>query len=117
MAYSGFDEGSTTISVPLTFKSSNGWDTGIQVQNLGTIETIATAVHHLANGGSIVEADAIPPGESRTFYQPANGNLPTGHVGSATITSNNGQPLVAIVNEVNYTRPGDAAMVYEGINY
>jgi hypothetical protein len=117
MAYSGFDEGTTTISVPLTFKSSNGWDTGIQVQNLGTIETIATVVHHLPNGGSIVEADAILPGESRTFYQPANSALPIGHVGSATITSNNGQPLVAIVNEVNYSRSGDAAMVYEGINY
>ena len=28
-----------------------------------------------------------------------------------------GQPIVAIVNEVNYTRPGDASMAYEGINF
>ncbi len=119
MAYSGFSGGTPSISIPLTFRDSNGWDTGIQVQNLGVIESIVTVEHFRTDtGGRVaVEAEGIPPGESRTFYQPANANLAPGHVGSAVITSNNGQPIVAIVNEVNYLRGGDAAMAYEGINY
>jgi len=119
MAYSGFSGGTPDISIPLTFRDSNGWDTGIQVQNLGAIESIVTVEHYRTDTGSrvAVEAEAIPPGQSRTFYQPENANLAPGHVGSAVITSNNGQPIVAIVNEVNYLRGGDAAMAYEGVNY
>jgi len=119
MAYSGFAAGSVNISIPLTFKQSNGWDTGIQVQNLGGIEAIVTVEHFRTDLGArvAVEAQAIPPGDSRTFYQPANTGLQPGHVGSAVITSSNGQPIVAIVNEINYVRGGDEAMTYEGINY
>jgi hypothetical protein len=119
MAYSGFGAGTPEISIPLTFKDSNGWDTGIQVQNLGSIETLVTVEHFRTDtGGRVaVEADVIAPGSSVTFYQPANPNLAPGHVGSAVVSSDSGQPIVAIVNEVNYFRGGDAAMAYEGINY
>jgi hypothetical protein len=119
MAYSGFGGGTPEISIPLTFRDSNGWDTGIQVQNLGSIETLVTVQHYRTDIGSLVavEADVIAPGGSVTFYQPSNPNLTAGHVGSAVVSSNNGQPIVAIVNEVNYIRGGDAAMAYEGINY
>jgi hypothetical protein len=72
--------------------------------------------YFLPGGQTIVDATLISPGNSDTFYQPDRLDIPTGTVGSARLTSN-GAPIVAIVNEVNYTRSGDASMAYEGINY
>jgi hypothetical protein len=116
MAYAGFSAGTTNVSVPLTFKGANGWDTGVQVQNLGSVDTVVTITHFVPSGFSISETDTVIAGNSVTFYQPANPALPAGLTGSAIVTSS-GQPIVAIVNEVNYIRGGDSAMAYEGINY
>jgi hypothetical protein len=117
MAYTGFGEGTGNISVPLTFKRSAGWDAGIQVQNVGNTETAVAVVHYSAAGGTTEERATIPVGRSKTFYLPGNADLADGHMGAALINSSNGQPIVAIVNLVNPQRAGDAAMVYEGINY
>ncbi len=117
MGYNGFPGGTTRISIPLVFKNSNAWDTGIQVQNLGGVPTAITINYFSQLGGLLAsESQVAQPGDSVTFYQPANASLPNGLVGSATVTSD-GQQIVAIVNEVNYLRGGDAAMAYEGINY
>ncbi|MEA2639047.1 MAG: hypothetical protein QOF51_441 [Chloroflexota bacterium] len=116
MGYDGFSAGTSNISIPLIFKGSGGWDTGVQVQNLGSVETAVTIVYTLPSGITVSEVATVAAGDSVTFYQPANPNLPSGLVGAATVTSS-GQPIVAIVNEVNYARGGDAAMAYEGINY
>lgn len=117
MAYAGFYAGTPNVSVPLVFKGANGWDSGIQVQNLGSVDTIATVRYYLPAGGTSFAAIDIPARESNTFYPPADANLPPGTVASALVTSINGQPIIAIVNEVNYTRAGDGSMAYEGINY
>jgi hypothetical protein len=117
MGYNAFPAGTTRISVPLVFKNSNGWDTGVQVQNLGAVPTVVVITYFAITGGPLTsETQVVQPGDSATFYQPANASLPAGLVGSATITSD-GQQIVAIVNEVNYLRNGDAAMAYEGLNY
>ena len=117
MGYNGFASGTTRISIPLVFKNSNGWDTGVQVMNLGSVPTAVVITYFSQLGGLLAsETEVAQPGDSVTFYQPANESLPSGLVGSATVTSD-GQPIVAIVNEVNYLRGGDAAMAYEGINY
>jgi len=116
MQYSAFSAGTSSISIPLIFKDANAWDTGVQVQNLGTIETTLTITYFLPTGFSLGESAVVAPGDSVTFYQPSNPSLPSNLTGSATVTST-GQPIVAIVNEVNYIRGGDAAMAYEGINY
>jgi len=118
MGYNGFSTGTTRVSVPLVFKDANqGWDTGVQVQNLGSVPTSISIAFFGQVGGLLAsESNVVQPGDSVTFYQPANAQLPSGLVGSATVTSD-GQPIVAIINEVNYLRGGDAAMAYEGINY
>jgi hypothetical protein len=118
MGYNGFSTGTTRVSVPLVFKNANqGWDTGVQVQNLGTVPTsISISYFNEVSGLLASESEVAQPGDSVTFYQPANATLPAGLVGSATVTSD-GQPIVAIINEVNYLRGGDASMSYEGINY
>ncbi|MBM2812370.1 MAG: hypothetical protein HW416_3129 [Chloroflexi bacterium] len=116
LGYSAFSTGTSSISIPLVFNDYQTWNTGVQVQNLGTADAFITITYALLNGLTISETDTAGPGNSVTFYQPANTALPTNFVGSATVTSN-GQPIVAIVNEVNYARGGDAAMAYEGINH
>lgn len=116
MAYTGFGGGTSTISVPVIAKNWNNWDTGIQVQNLGASDAVVNVTYHLPGGQTEVEAALIPVGSSETFYQPANPTLPPGTIGAAMVTAPGGQPIVAIVNQVNYAVPGDGSMVYEGIN-
>ena len=114
MSYNTLSGGTTTVNAPLLFKNFNNWNTGLQVQNVGTAATHATVTYYGAGGTWTEEAD-IEPGASHTFYQPANPSLPDGFVGSAVVESD-GQPIVAVINETNYARSGDAAMSYTGIN-
>jgi len=118
MAYGGFANGTPNISVPVVFKGSNGWDSGIQVQNLAATDTRVNVTYHLPGSGPIAgEGALIAAGSSTTFYQPDNAGIPPNSIGAALVTSQGGQPIVGIVNEVNYTRNGDGSMSYEGINY
>ena len=118
MSYSCFSGGTKNISTPLLFKRYNNWDTGIQVQNIGAGTTTVTVTYYRSNGpgGPWTDSHTLSAYESYTFYQPANAALPDDFVGSAVITSTT-QSIVAIVNEVNYTRLGDTSMSYGGMNY
>src|SRR5581483_4675731 len=117
MAYSGFNTGTPQISIPVVFKGSNGWDSGVQVQNLGAADATVNITYYLPGGQHAVDAALIAAGSSDTFYQPDNPSIPPNTIGSAIVASVTGAPIVAIVNEVNYTRPGDASMSYEGVNF
>jgi len=110
-SYDGALGGSVVLSAPLLFKNANGWDTGIQVQNVGDTTADVLITYFASDGGGTwVDRGAVEPGQSATFYQPANADLPNGFVGSAIISSIGDQPLVAIVNQVNTMR--DVAMTY-----
>jgi hypothetical protein len=117
MAYTGFSGGTPNVSVPVVFKASNNWDSGVQVQNLGSTDAFVTIRYFLPSGAPAVDTANVSARDSYTFYQPGDPNLPSGLTGSAIVTSVNNQPIIAIVNEVNYSRVGDFSMVYEGINY
>ncbi len=117
MAYSGFGAGTPRVSVPVIFRDAGGWDTGIQVQNLGTSDAFVTVTYHLPGGISFSDTGLIAVRSSTTFYQGEHPALAPGTIGAATVTSAGGQPIVAIVNEVNYSRSGDSSMTYGGINY
>jgi hypothetical protein len=118
MAYSAFGPGSPNVSIPVIFKGSAGWDTGVQVQNLAPTDATVNIQYYLPGGGiGAVDAARIPAGGSTTFYQPDQSAIPPNTIGSALISSLGGEPIVAIVNEVNYTHQGDASMAYEGINF
>ena len=82
----------------------------------GAVPTAVTITFYSGVGLLASETQVVQPGDSATFYQPSNTNLPNGLVGSATMTSD-GQAIVAIVNQVNYLLGGDAAMatVREGL--
>jgi hypothetical protein len=99
----------TTMVAPVVFRNraTNGtWNTGIQVQNLGGEVAQLSVAYRASEGSTAVMIDRanIPPGASRTFYQPTADLLPNGFVGSATLLVENGQLLSGLVNEVNYDR-------------
>jgi hypothetical protein len=113
LAYSGFASGSERVFVPLLFKSYNGWNTGLQVQNLASSPAQVLVTYRRANGpgGPWQERQLVPPRSAVTFFQPANAELPDGFVGSAVVEGGTGAALVAVVNEVNRDGSGTS---YEG---
>jgi hypothetical protein len=101
MSYEAATTGRPTVNAPLLFRNANGWNTGLQVQNVGSEDAEVIVTYRATDGGPWYEASWIAPGSSFTFYQPASDVLPNGFVGSAVVTSLNQQPLVGIVNETN----------------
>jgi hypothetical protein len=118
MGYGGFTVGSSTVALPLVMANNNGFYTGIQVQNVGTVATDVT-IDYTANtagaGNPTDDTFNLAPGASQTLIQ--NGGQWVGvgkYVGGASITNSATQPLVAIVNQV---LPSPAlGTAYEGFN-
>jgi hypothetical protein len=114
-SYESVGIGGVRLNAPLLFKEAGGWNTGLQVQNVGSRVTQVTVTYRASSGaGEWREQASIGPGAAVTLYQPANAQLPNGFVGSAIVTSNNAQPLVGIVNAVNSTRGNAMAYVALG---
>jgi hypothetical protein len=98
-AYSGFSAGANSVTVPLLFKGSFGFNSFFNVQNTGTADTNVTVTY--SGGGlsaPVTESKAVKPGSSERFDQTANASLPAGFNGSAIVTSS-GQPIAAAVVE------------------
>ncbi len=106
LGYNGFTGGgSTEVSLPLIMSNNNGFFTGIQVQNVGTAQTVVTVDYGTNIGGTFNptnETATLDPGESATFLQNTGQFSTPKYVGSATITS--AQPVVAIVNQLKSGR-------------
>jgi hypothetical protein len=94
-SYGGFSSGATTVNLPLIMKSNAGFmHTWFNVQNTGT----SVADVHINYQGGCTEAATIQPNSSQTFDQKTSSCLPSGHVGTATITST--QPVAAVVMRI-----------------
>ena len=93
--------GNYLAAAPYMLKAVDNWRTGIQVQNLGT-QTASVKLQFLdTNGGQrAVFTEGIAAGQSKTWDLANIGNIPNGWIGSAWAYSENGQPIIAIVNEV-----------------
>lgn len=127
-----------TISMPLVKEDFGGSvvnTTGVQVQNVGSSATTVTLTYSWSdasgsNSGvvSFTHTDSIAPGASKTFYRVANGgttnlNVLSGSLSTlnktnsgVVISSNNGQPVVAIANESSLTGSLQDTKNYEGFN-
>jgi len=115
-AYAAAASGATSLVAPVIFKNraTDGvWNTGIQLQNLGTEAAQVTATYMASDNPGLLwtETLAIAPGAAETLYQAARPMLPDGFVGSAQITVTNGVPITGVVNEVNYEQ--EISSVYE----
>lgn len=113
---SGFAEGATVVQLPLLMRNNGGYNTWFSVQNAGavdaTIEVAFFAGSTAGNDWQWVNPDHDPlsgltenqvslaPGQAYYFDQAMMPELGDRFIGSATVTSVNGQPLVASAVEV-----------------
>jgi len=109
--------GSTDVIAPLFQYWNAGYQSSLQVQNMGDVPTEVTIEYTPGEIGGTVygtaceETHEIQPGASEifglfAFYFPGNDcydkNPGTAFVGSAHVKTNSaGQPLVAVVNQMN----------------
>ncbi len=97
----GLTAGSTSVSLPLIMRANSGFDTWLNVQNAGNVDTTVTISYKPGSVGSATtETALIKAGAAHTFDQQNNANLGAKFIGSATVTTNNSQPIVAVVNQV-----------------
>ena len=100
---------------PLVYSEYQGWDSGVQVQNLSAVTNAKVKVYFLDRSGGIITTlvDWICPRGSQTFFLPVIHDLPGTWVGSVRVESqeffNPGGPtisppnVVGIVTLVKYT--------------
>jgi hypothetical protein len=108
------DLGSTINHAPVIYKDFEGWNSGVQVQNLSSTVRAKVKVYFLDNSGGIITSivDWICPRGSRTYFLPVIANLPDHYAGAVRVESQAwlwpGGPAVdppevfSVVNLVNY---------------
>jgi hypothetical protein len=117
LGYNGFTGGSTTVVAPLVMANNSGFFTGIQVMNVGSATATVTVTYGPNTAGSFTpsaESASVAAGGSATFLQ-SGGQWTQKYIGSATITNAQGQPLVAIVNQLK-SGALSFGSAYEGFN-
>jgi hypothetical protein len=74
---------------PLVYSEYQGWETGIQVQNLSPVVAAKVKVYFLDRSGDVITTlvDWICPRGSQTFFLPVVHNLPGNWVGSVRVES------------------------------
>jgi hypothetical protein len=84
-----YSPGSVVAYAPLIYSEYQGWDTGIQVQNLTNVHAAKVKVYFLDRSGDIVTTlvDWICPRGTQTFFLPAIAGLPGNWVGTARVES------------------------------
>lgn len=127
------DAATDTVKVPLILKylgvpGANGWCTGVQIANTGTISTTVTGTFNVTCDGTpevVVDSVEVEPDSSQTFLQVNNfavGSLGTRQncIGSATFTSSGGSPIVGTANQTWFGGgnpfTGDVLLISEAIN-
>jgi hypothetical protein len=110
-----FTQGNQVVFGPLVYSEYQGWDSGIQVQNLSSVHAAKAKVYFLDRSGDIITTliDWICPRGSQTFFLPVVADLPGTWVGSVRVESQEwwspGDPivlppnLVAIATLIKYT--------------
>lgn len=98
-SYTGFSQGSTTMTFPLLMKSNAGYNTQFSIQNAGTAQALVSVTYSDGQGNTVNEA--IEPGQSKVYNQDAEPHA-AGWVGSAMVTAT-GSPIVGVALETNNT--------------
>ncbi len=99
--YGGFTGGATTIYATALYHEYYGWNSSINVQNVGTVTT--TVYVNYSDG--VTNTQTLGPNASYLFYQPHEPH-PAGTYFSAIITAD--QPLVAVINAATSPEVGQA---------
>lgn len=121
-SYNGFTAGAATINLPIIQRGNSGIDTFVAVQNAGEVDAAVSISFTpgsfggtvIGNGG-VVKTATIKKGQSFIFDQATDeySGLGTRFVGSAIVTSTNGQPIVSTVSQVGRAS-SRALSIYDG---
>lgn len=113
-----FTQGNLVAFGPLMYSEYQGWDTGVQVQNLSAVVNAKVKVYFLDRSGDVITTlvDWICPRGSQTFFLPVIADLPGNWVGSIRVESQEwwtpGSPAVSppnIVGVATLIKYNDAA--------
>lgn len=113
-AYSGITDVADFVFLPIVMGQYGGyfWNTRMAIQNAG-FETTRVTIHYDGAGAPAdTVIDNLPPGMMALVDQqmiPGIDNF----IGSATVSSNNGQMLAVVVDE--YKRDGGVLVTYVGL--
>ncbi len=101
IATEAFNAGGTMLQIPLVYRDFAGWNSGLQLQNLGSASTTVTVSFYHEDGREAASVTrTVDPGVGWTIYLPDVTDLPSAFVGPAVATSLNGGPLAAMINLV-----------------
>lgn len=102
-SYSAQGAGSTATAAPLVYRNHDGWSSGLQIENVGSLPAMAVASLATPDGqgGPWEERGVIGHAISATLYLPALPQLPDDLVVSATVRASNGEPLLVLATNVN----------------
>ncbi len=93
--------GGTVLQIPLVYRDFAGWNSGIELQNLGAASTSVTITFYDEDGHEAASLNrSVEPGTGWTVYLPDVSDLRSAFVGSAVATSLSGEPIAATVNLV-----------------
>jgi hypothetical protein len=125
-AWKGFDPATATDTVvmPAILSDGGGYPffTGFQVVNLEASGSTNITVDYGANTGGTFnppnETAAVPAGGSVVLLQSGGAWAGQKYIGSATITNDDGAPMLAIVNEIapSLFATGEATNSYNAFN-
>ncbi len=113
-----FTVGNQVAYGPLIYSEYQGWDSGLQVQNLSSVTAAKVKVYFLDRSGDVITTlvDWICPRGSQTFFLPVVHNMPGNWVGTARVESQEwwtpGDPMVYppyIVGVATLIKYNDAA--------
>lgn len=111
-AYVGVTEGSDTVSLPLLFKGSFGFNSFFNIQNVGQTSTQVTVTYRgggLSSPVSLAPVTLSPGAAHRFDVTDAAAGLPAGFNGSATVTST-ASDIAGVVTHVGPT----TVLIYNG---
>jgi len=112
-SYNAFANPSTRYVGPNVMKAFYGFNTSVQVMNVGASASTFTATF---SNGTSQTSPSIPQYGSYLFTQHNNASLPSNWTGSVVATSASGtQQFVVIVNQEGPSGVGDTSMSYNAI--
>jgi hypothetical protein len=111
-SYNAFSGGATSYVGPNVMKAFYGFNTSVQVQNVGS--TPATCRATFSNGTFQDTPTQLDQYETYLFTQGNNNDLGGSFIGSVELSCG-GNEFVAIVNQEGATGSGDTSMAYNGI--
>lgn len=124
-SYNGMGTGGTEVHLPRVVKDYYNYQSGLKVQNIGTVSLAVTVVFNFKGTNYTLISPNIGPGQSWGPYMGAPSQLAgatpsladVSGSGSAVVTVNTpgaGKLIVATVNEDNRVNPAGRGITYEG---